>query len=86
MDSGPGADAPSRNDDPLDVSGFVESIVSDLSHRAGLGADPSAAALPPTRKPPRGGFRIFDASFLDGRSRIYPISVLLDGRSRIHPT
>jgi hypothetical protein len=36
MDSGPGADAPSRNDDPLDVSGFVESIVSDRSHRAGL--------------------------------------------------
>jgi hypothetical protein len=38
MDSGPGADAPSRNDDPLDVSSFVESIVSDRSHRAGLGA------------------------------------------------
>jgi hypothetical protein len=28
MDSGPGAYAPSRNDDPPDVSGFMESIVS----------------------------------------------------------
>jgi len=27
MDSGPGAYAPSRNDDPLDVTGFMESMV-----------------------------------------------------------
>jgi hypothetical protein len=27
MDSGPGARAPSRNDGPLDVSGFMESMV-----------------------------------------------------------
>jgi hypothetical protein len=26
MDSGPGDYAPSRNDEPLDVSGFMESI------------------------------------------------------------
>jgi len=26
MDSGPGAYAPSRNDDPLDVTGFMESM------------------------------------------------------------
>jgi hypothetical protein len=27
VDSGPGACAPSRNDDPLDMSGFMESMV-----------------------------------------------------------
>jgi hypothetical protein len=37
MDSGPGAYAPSRNDDPLDVIGFTESMV--LSHlTAALGS------------------------------------------------
>jgi hypothetical protein len=38
MDSGPGAYAPSRNDGPLDVSGFIiDGLDAEILHRVDIG-------------------------------------------------
>jgi hypothetical protein len=52
MDCGPGADAPSRNDGPPDVSGsgFVASIVRDRGRRAGFALGHRAGFAPSRRR------------------------------------
>ena len=55
MDSGPGACAPSRNDDPLDVSGFMESMVWMLKFctTSILATDAHARLSTPVQQPHR---------------------------------